>query len=110
MEGILFGLMVLGILVLAVVGPFGRVLLRWAMPGIGPLGRESSVKSIAVGKGGDGRSVVLLFVAKFLISVCVLGAALFVVLSKGYNTDTFKWACGAIGTILGYWLGGGGSR
>ncbi|CCN45259.1 hypothetical protein MADA3029_620019 [Vibrio nigripulchritudo MADA3029] len=39
-----------------------------------------------------------------VVSVAVLGSALYVVLSGGYAEAEQKWAFGAIGTILGYWL------
>jgi hypothetical protein len=39
-----------------------------------------------------------------LISILVLGSALFIVLSASYGEAHQKWAFGATGTILGYWL------
>ena len=38
------------------------------------------------------------------ISVIVLGAGLFVVLSKRYEAAEKNWAFGAIGTVVGFWL------
>ena len=38
------------------------------------------------------------------ISLIVLGGALFVILSNNYDDATEKWAFGAVGIILGYWL------
>jgi len=38
------------------------------------------------------------------VSILVLLAALFVILSKRYPEATAKWAYGSLGTILGYWL------
>ena len=38
------------------------------------------------------------------ISLLVLIAALFIILSKQYDGDQQKWAFGTIGTVLGYWL------
>jgi hypothetical protein len=43
-------------------------------------------------------------VMPIVVSIAVLGSALFVVLSGGYAEAEQKWAFGAIGTILGYWL------
>lgn len=40
----------------------------------------------------------------FLVSLIVLIAALFVILSGLYEDGTQRWAFGAIGTIVGYWL------
>jgi hypothetical protein len=39
-----------------------------------------------------------------LVSLAVLGAALFVILSHNYEGASEKWAFGAVGTLLGYWL------
>jgi len=41
-----------------------------------------------------------------VVSILVLLSALYVTLSNHYASDSAKWAFGAIGTILGYWLGG----
>lgn len=40
-----------------------------------------------------------------LLSLLVLLSALYVILSKSYNSDSQKWAFGAVGTVLGYWFG-----
>jgi hypothetical protein len=42
-----------------------------------------------------------------LISVLVLSASLYVILSGGYKADGERWAFGSIGTIVGFWLKGG---
>ena len=38
------------------------------------------------------------------ISLLVLFAALFVILSQRYPDDYAKWAFGIIGIVVGYWL------
>lgn len=38
------------------------------------------------------------------LTLLVILAALFVVLSRSYGDAEQKWAFGAIGTVLGYWL------
>ena len=38
------------------------------------------------------------------ISLIVLIAGLFVILSKRYEADQEKWAFGSLGTVLGFWL------
>ena len=43
---------------------------------------------------------------QILVSVALLGAALYVILSKQYASDDAKWAYGIVGTIIGYWLKG----
>jgi hypothetical protein len=39
-----------------------------------------------------------------LISLIVLGSALYIVLSKKYKSDTEKWAFAIIGVVVGFWL------
>ncbi len=39
-----------------------------------------------------------------IISIAILGSALFVVLSGSYAEAEQKWAFGSIGTIVGYWF------
>ena len=43
-------------------------------------------------------------IMQILISVGLLTAALYVILSGKYEPDVQKWAFGIIGTIVGYWL------
>ena len=38
------------------------------------------------------------------VTFLVLGAAFFILLRDGYPDATQKWAYGAIGLVLGYWL------
>jgi|GEM_PF-2654484 hypothetical protein len=38
------------------------------------------------------------------ISLVVLAAGLYVVLSKKYSDEVQRWAFGAIGMVVGYWL------
>lgn len=39
-----------------------------------------------------------------LVSLVILSAALWVILSGQVNDAMQKWAFGAVGTVLGYWL------
>lgn len=41
-----------------------------------------------------------------IITFMLLGAALFVLLSKRFDEPSKRWAFGTIGTILGFWLKG----
>lgn len=41
---------------------------------------------------------------RVLISLVMLGAALYVILSKDYDAATDKWAFGMAGTVAGFWL------
>ena len=43
-------------------------------------------------------------IMQIIISLVVLGASLYIILSKKYDNDVQKWAFGAIGTVIGYWL------
>ena len=38
------------------------------------------------------------------VSVAVGGAALYMILSKHYTGESEKWAFGAVGTVVGFWL------
>jgi hypothetical protein len=39
-----------------------------------------------------------------IVSIAVLAAALYVILSKQYDDSYTKWAFGVIGVVIGYWL------
>lgn len=39
-----------------------------------------------------------------VVTVAIGSAALYIVLSDHNNPDSLKWAYGALGTVLGYWL------
>lgn len=41
---------------------------------------------------------------RVLVSLVMLGASLYVILSKNYDADTSKWAFGTAGTVIGFWL------
>jgi len=43
-------------------------------------------------------------IMRVLISLVVLAAALYVILSNKYEDDVKKWAFGVVGLIIGYWL------
>jgi hypothetical protein len=40
-----------------------------------------------------------------VVTVVVLGCALYVIVSRRYRAEDKKWAYGAVGTLLGFWLG-----
>ena len=46
------------------------------------------------------------FWVRVAVTTAVLLSGLFVILSKNYDSEQQKWAFGAIGTIVGYWLKG----
>jgi bacteriorhodopsin len=43
-------------------------------------------------------------IGRLIISVVVLIVALYVILAGSYPDATVKWAFGAVGIVLGYWL------
>lgn len=43
-------------------------------------------------------------IMQVLVSLAVLGAALYVLLAGGYSETVEKFMTGLIGTVLGYWL------
>jgi hypothetical protein len=49
-------------------------------------------------------SVSAVLATQIVISMVVLIACLYIILSQKYESDTEKWAYGAVGIILGYWL------
>ena len=46
---------------------------------------------------------IMLFI-RIGVSVSVLAAALFVILSQRFTEDYSKWAFGMVGLVVGYWL------
>ena len=38
------------------------------------------------------------------VSIAILAAGLWVILSGRYGADAERWAAGSIGTVVGYWL------
>ena len=55
-----------------------------------------------LGAEGDVRTTM-----SVLISIVVLGCALYMILSKRYGGEAEKWAFGSVGTIIGFWLNSG---
>jgi hypothetical protein len=63
--------------------------------------RSSAAGARARARRAEDRTTSTMQVA---ISAVVLGAGLWVILSGHYPTDSERWASGAIGTVMGYWL------
>ncbi len=40
------------------------------------------------------------------VSLIILASALFLILSRHYDSDQQKWAFGVVGIVLGYWFKG----
>lgn len=43
-------------------------------------------------------------IMQIAVSMCLLGASLFVILAGGYDPNAKHWAFATVGTILGFWL------
>jgi hypothetical protein len=75
-----------------------------ATAGIGALillpGRARRTPAVRAGGGDDA----LPRAARGALSIVVLVSGLWVLLSGHYGTDAPRWASGAIGTVVGYWL------
>jgi hypothetical protein len=71
----------------------------------GPLGTSDLV--VIVEQGGS-RELNSRFAtaAQLIISLAILGAALYVIISKQYAFNDTMWACGIVGAVIGYWLQG----
>lgn len=63
-----------------------------------------------IGRRGPGAAVAAAgrtpAVMRIVVSLIVLAAGLWVMLSGRYDADVEKWAAGAIGTVVGFWLKG----
>ena len=72
-----------------------------ATAGVGALVllRDGRPRPGAARGGGSARLVM-----QIAISVVVLGAGLWVILTGHYAAGAERWAAGAIGTVMGYWL------
>ena len=45
-------------------------------------------------------------VMRLVVSVVLLSAGLFVILSESYDPNSKHWAYATVGTVLGFWLKG----
>jgi hypothetical protein len=45
-------------------------------------------------------------IMQIVVSLALLGVALYVILSQKYSSADNNWAYGIVGTIIGYWLKG----
>jgi hypothetical protein len=39
-----------------------------------------------------------------VVSLAVVGASLFIILTHGFGPDSKRWAYGTVGMVVGYWL------
>ena len=63
---------------------------------------EENLKHSILLKGS--RALDLRDIMMMIVSLVVLGGAMYVILSQKYDSGTQKWAFGAIGSIVGFWL------
>ena len=67
--------------------------------------QEAVVTATAAVPAGDEIFGVNRNVVTLVFSVIILGACLYVILSKKYPEGTEKWAYASVGTVLGHWFG-----
>jgi len=75
--------------------------------GDSPILFEEQVQSYKDGHAEEVRSNSLWtpdVVMRSVVSMMVMIASFFVLLSKAYGADTTKWAVGALAVVVGYWL------
>jgi len=70
----------------------------------GPLG-TSDLVVIVEESGSKKLNSRLVTATQVIVSFAILGAVPYMIFSKQCANDT-KWACGIVGTIIGYWLKG----
>lgn len=70
------------------------------------IGRNFRILLRLLGLAGGGAAVDNPYAAWMVIgiSLVVLAAGLYVILSKKYSDEVQRWAFGAIGMVVGYWL------
>lgn len=56
---------------------------------------------MANGEAGDLKTRIRM---QIIVSLSILGVALWVLVSKQYDETYVKWAIGSIGLVAGYWL------
>ena len=50
-------------------------------------------------------SITIHELVRALVTLCALAIAGYVIVSGRFEAKEKQWACGLVGTILGYWLG-----
>ena len=66
--------------------------------------RSITLSAAAEARAGISSEQVVPLAMRVIVSLLVLGVALYVITSRKFGSDQEKWASGAVGTILGYWL------
>ncbi|HIE05527.1 MAG TPA: hypothetical protein EYP58_01870 [bacterium (Candidatus Stahlbacteria)] len=63
-----------------------------------------SIRAISGKEGDKSQSPLIRTWVSLIITFVILGAGLYIILSPGYDGSVKKWAFGAVGAIIGYWL------
>ena len=71
----------------------------------GPLG-TSDLVAIVEQSGSKELNSRLVTALQVIVSLAVLGAALYLIISKQYAVNDTDWAYGIVGVVIGYWLKG----
>ena len=71
----------------------------------GPLGASDLVE-IVEASGSKELNSRLITATQVIVSLGILSAVLYMILSEQFAANDTKWACGIIGTLIGYWLKG----
>src|SRR5262249_27022236 len=71
----------------------------------GPLG-TSDLVSIVEESGSKELNRRFVTATQVMVSLAIVGAALYVIVSEQYALNDTKWAYGIVGTVIGYWLKG----
>jgi hypothetical protein len=71
----------------------------------GPLGTSDLVEVLEA-SGSKELNSRLVTATQVIVSLAILGAVFYMILSKQYAANDTKWACGIVGTVIGYWLKG----
>ena len=71
----------------------------------GPLGTSDLVEIVET-SGSKELNSRLVTATQVIVALAILGAVLYMMLSKQYAANDTKWACGIVGTVIGYWLKG----
>lgn len=90
------------ILVIGTVVVTGVALVAYRL--LGKRGKEVMLGAAPPATLASGRSINIKGLMMVLISILVLCSSLFIIISGNYDEGSQKWAFGAVGSIMGFWL------
>jgi len=82
-------------LIITALGVLFFLVYRW-LP-------EGSLPAPVLGGGGSGLTWSRILMS-ILVSLAILASGLYIILSQAYGGAEQKWAFGAVGTVVGFWL------